>query len=422
MRNKWLTSWGQNHWQNSLNDTELDQFKCVFQPNISDNLADSILENLELEPFNRVGISNEMIIDAFKLFYSKDKTVALKPNMYWFHHFLSKCDNHILSLVTNGNTGFSFIAANAVVDVLRQYLSKENPDTDDMNSCISNGTIDDNGDMKTLQAAAKRAFTKAKNDINKIKQSAKKLGCSKDFGKDLETAKIIADPKLLNVLNVNGNQLAKFAQIVIDKAVSYNTGKRYTVEESIFESEDIEEIANMENFAHIGLLHDLSVIENKYSMNFDVFIDDSGSMGSSHTLGGKRIELRVMARMIAFKMYQLGLVKDIWLFSAYDELFKIDIGELFSSRIDGGTDISQCIKQANKSGRPCLIITDGSDSLEDTLRYNPDVYMLCLEMSWLNYTFKEYADNGQILFYDEYDGFRMGKFNEDKYQGDIRPE
>ena len=69
-----------------------------------------------------------MIIDTFKLFYSKDKTVALKPKMYWFHHFLSKCDNHILSLVTNGNTGFSFIAANAVIDVLRRYLNKENPE------------------------------------------------------------------------------------------------------------------------------------------------------------------------------------------------------------------------------------------------------------------------------------------------------
>ena len=398
MRNKWLTPWGQQRWQDSLDEIQLDQFKCIFQPNISDHLADSILENLELEAFNRVGVSNEMIIDAFKLFYSKDKTVALKPNMYWFHHFLSKCDNHILSLVTNGNTGFSFIAANAIAEVLRQYF------------------------MKTLQAAAKRAFTKAKNDINKIKQSAKKLGCSKDFGKDLETAKIIADPKLLNVLNVNGNQLAKFAQVVIDKAVSYNTGKRYTVEESIFESEDIEEISNMESFAHIGLLHDLSVIENKYSMNFDVFIDDSGSMGSNYTLGGKRVELRVMARMIAFKMHQLGLIKDVWLFSAYNELFKIDISELFSSRIDGGTDISQCIKQANKSGRPCLIITDGSDNLEDNLRYNPDVYMLCLDMSWLNHSFKEYADNGQILFYDEYKGFSMGKFYADAYKGDIRPE
>ena len=408
MRKKWLTSWGQRNWQDDMAEIELDQFKCIFQPSIPEHLSDAILENLELSQFNRVGITNEMIIDTFKLFYSKDKIVALKPHMYWFHHFLSKCDNHILSLVTNGNTGFSFIAANAVIDVLRKYLNKEKPDKDVMNTAIENGEIDDNDNMKTLQAAAKRAFNKAKNDIDKMKKSAKELGCSKDFGKDLETAKILSDPKLLNTLNVSGNQLAKFAKIVIDKAVSYNTGKKYTVEESIFESEDLEEIANMENFMHVGLLQDLSVIENKYSMNFDVFIDDSGSMGGNYNLNGKRIELRVMARMIAFKMYQLGLLKDIWLFSSYDELFQIDIGELFSTRIDGGTDISQCIQQANKSGRPCLIITDGNDTLDDKIRYNPNVYMLCLEMCNLHNSWKDYGNNGQILFYDEYNGFRVG--------------
>ena len=97
--------------------------------------------------------------------------------------------------------------------------------------------------------------------------------------------------------------------------------------------------------AHLKTINTKLKIFNKDYSNFDVFIDDSGSMGSNYTLGGKRIELRVMARMIAFKMHQLGLIKDVWLFSAYNELFKIDISELFSSRIDGGTDISQCIKQ-----------------------------------------------------------------------------
>jgi hypothetical protein len=107
---------------------------------------------------------------------------------------------------------------------------------------------------------------------------------------------------------LNGEALAKFVKFVINKAVSYSTGKRYTVEESIFDADDIEDISNIENLSHFALLNDLSVMENRYIMNFDIFIDDSGSMGCHYNLNGKRIELRHLARMIAFKMHAMKMV------------------------------------------------------------------------------------------------------------------
>jgi len=386
---------------------DYDQNKCIFQPKLQEYLSETILDVFQTNELENVGITKEMVLDAFKLFYYKDKEVTVSPKMYWFHYYLNKCDNHILNMVTSDSPGFSYIASNAVVETLYKFLAKNNPSLDELNEAIKNGG---SPDLDSLSKAAKSGINRAKRDIQKTQDAANKFGCSKDFGKDLDSAKILCDDKLLNSVSLNGEALAKFVQFVIDKAVSYSTGKRYTVEESIFDTDDIEDISNIENFSHFALLNDLSVMENKYIMNFDIFIDDSGSMGSKYDLNGKRIELRNLARMIAFKMHAMKMVKDIWLFSSREELFKIDISELFTSKIDGGTDISQCIRESNKSGRPCLIITDGNDHLDEKLKYNDKAYMLALEVGGLDKSWKQYANNKQILFYDSHSGFKEGVY------------
>lgn len=395
-----------------------DQNKCIFQPKLQEYLGDTILENFQIGELQNAGITKEMVLDAFKLFYYKDKEVAVSPKMYWLHHYLSKCDNHILNMVTSGNAGFSYIASNAVVETLYRFLQKENPDLDELNEGIQNGG---SPNLDKLSQAAKTGINRAKRDIQKTQDAANQFGCSKDFGKDLQSAQMLCDTKLLNSISLNGAALAKFVKFVIDKAVSYSTGKRYTVEESIFDADDIEDISNIEHFSHFALLNDLSVMENKYIMNFDIFIDDSGSMGCKYDLEGKRIELRNLARMIAFKMHAMKMVKDIWLFSSRDELFKIDISELFTSKIDGGTDISQCIRESNKSGRPCLIITDGNDYLDEKLKYNDKAYMLALEVGGLDKSWKQYANNKQILFYDSHSGFKEGVYTNDGDWRSIQP-
>ena len=396
--------------------SDYDQNKCIFQPKLQEYLAETILDVFPTKELANGRITKEMILDAFKLFYYKDKEVIISPKMYWFHYYLNKCDNHILNMVTSDSPGFSYIAANAVIETLYKFLKKDNPDLDELNECIKNGESPD-----SLLKAAKSGFNRAKKDIQKTQDAANQFGCGKDFGKDLQSAQILCDTKLLNSVAINGEALSKFVKFVIDKAVSYSTGKRYTVEESIFDSDDIEDISNIECLSHFALLNDLSVMENRYIMNFDIFIDDSGSMGCHYNLSGKRIELRHLARMIAFKMHAMKMVKDIWLFASRNELFKIDVSELFSSKIDGGTDISQCIAESNKSGRPCLIITDGNDYLDQDLTYNDKAYMLALEVGGLDKSWKQYADNKQILFYDSYGGFKQGVYASEGSWQSIRP-
>ena len=347
-----------------------------------------------------------MILDAFKNFYNKEKEAVVKPSMYWFHHFLRKCDNHILSMVTQGNAGYSHIASTAIMWALYNYLRKE----DQNHTEGENQKIQDGEGSEGLDKCAKNAINRAKKAIQDLQETAANFGCSKSFGKELEQAQILNDPTLLRKININSGELSKVVNFIIDKAVTSVSGKRYTVEESIFESEDIEDIANIENFSHVALLDDLSVKDNKYLLNFDLFIDDSGSMGCYTSLGGKRVELRTIARMVAFQMYASKLVKDTWLFASRNELFKIPPEEIFSAKIDGGTDISQCLRQSAKTGRPCLILTDGNDYLDKDLKYNPKAYIVAISMDRLSGDFVPYAKNKQVLFYNaDHGGFKIGQ-------------
>lgn len=404
MKNKYY-GYNSKYYDDKFEFNTADQRKCIIHPNLDSFTANSILADYELDNFNAVGITQEMILDGFKNFYNENKEVVVKPSMYWFHHFLRKCDNHILSMITNNNPGYSHIASTAMMNALYSYLRKQDPNhTEEENEKIQDGE----GSEK-LDRLAKTAINRAKKAIQDLQDTAANFGCSKSFGKQLEESKILNDPILLKQISINTSELSRVVNFIIDKAVTNVGGKRYTVEESIFESEDIEDIANIENFAHIALLDDLSVKENKYILNFDLFIDDSGSMGCRTNLGGKRVELRTIARMVAFQMYASKLVKDTWIFACRGELFKIPPEEIFTAKIDGGTDISQCFRQSAKTGRPCLILTDGNDNLDDDLKYNPKAYVVAIDVRGLSKDFIPYAKNNQILFYDTRQGFQGSK-------------
>ena len=73
MRSRHLTYWGQRNFEEQENLVNIDQFKCIFQPNISDNLAEAIMNNIEFSKFHQVGITPDMIIDAFKLFLEEQE-------------------------------------------------------------------------------------------------------------------------------------------------------------------------------------------------------------------------------------------------------------------------------------------------------------------------------------------------------------
>ena len=119
------------------------QDRCIIKPDIDYGLArvleSSYTHNIgHYSGFKRgiTGIRGTDLctgtaaaLDCFKMWYNEKSTVNVDPNMYWFHDFITRLDNHLLKLVTKGRFANSYLASSIVIQQLGKYFDK-NYDSD----------------------------------------------------------------------------------------------------------------------------------------------------------------------------------------------------------------------------------------------------------------------------------------------------
>jgi hypothetical protein len=350
------------------------------------------------------GGASSIIMDAFSHWHKKDKKYEITPDKYWWHHLLSKVDNHLLQYATNDKAGYSYLAASKTMGILDKLYKKHGDDLkqklNQMNEDIQNGNEPfDKEFEKDMNSAANTAKNQIKKDIEKADKTGMQAGKGNTKA-DLDMMDLMMDPRLQKLVSVKGSNIRDFLKVTIDKATECVGGKATIIEESIFDSEDIEDLINIENFAHVALFDDLVTKTRKYTTSFDVYIDDSGSMESYADMGDySRVTYRNLARMVAFKLEQMNILRDCYLFSNQGNMPKIDKKHLFSAEIGGGTDIAQCIQNSKKVNRPAIIITDGWDNINMEEDYHKDCFILCVGMDSMSKSFERFAKNKQIMFY-----------------------
>jgi hypothetical protein len=370
-----------------------------------------------------------LLVDGFNHWYADNKQYNINPDKYWWHHLLSKVDNHLLQYATNNKAGYSFIASKHIVSLLerlyREYGDNMEEHMDKLNEECGNGegqgdfssdSSVNSEDYKAFKESVEKGTTKAYNKIKKDLSDTAKQGGDQMNGSGagaLESAELFSSPEIKRLGEINKGTLKNFFKTTIDKATSNAVGKQSLIEESFFDSEDIEEIVNIENFAHIAMFEDLVTKASRYNISFDIYIDDSGSMSSTFYIDGKSMSYRNLAHLVAYRLNQLKLLRDCYLFGSTRQLIKIPITELFSFKYGGGTDIDQCLQNAKAVNRPCIVITDGSDALNEK-NYFKDAFLLTLEVPYLNNTFEPYVKQGQVL------GYSGGKLS--KYSINNKPE
>ena len=352
------------------------------------------------------GGASSIIMDAFSHWHKKDKKYEITPDKYWWHHLLSKVDNHLLQYATNDKAGYSYLAAAKTMGILDKLYKKHGDDLKDklqqMNDDIQNGNDPSDKDFeKDMNSAANTAKNQIKKDIEKADKTGMDAGKGNTKA-DLDMMDLMMDSRLQKLVNVKGSNIKDFLKVTIDKATECVGGKATIIEESIFDAEDIEDLVNIENFAHVALFDDLVTKTRKYTTSFDVYIDDSGSMESYANVGdgySGNVTYRNLARMVAFKLEQMNILRDCYLFSNQGNMPKIDKKHLFAAHIGGGTDIAQCIQSSKKINRPAIIITDGWDNINMEEDYHKDCFILCVGMDSMSKSFKRFAKNKQIMFY-----------------------
>lgn len=375
---------------------------------VSSKVYNKLYEKSKAKSFlNKQGASS-LVLDAFNHWNCKTKDYKITPDKYWWHNLLTKVDNHLLQYATNGKAGYSYMAAQHTMGVIDKLYAKYGDDLDKhldkLNDGIKNGDVEGDKEFKkSFESAINSAKNKIKKDLDNMENSGNEAGKGNDEAA-IDTVDLLTDPRLAKLLTIKESNIRDFLRTTIDKATESVTGKSYIEEESLFDSEDIEDLINIENFAHVALFEDLTTRIKKYSISFDIYIDDSGSMDSTIFMGDTRVCIRNLSRLLAFKLKELDILRDCYLFSHSDTLTKINNNDLFSAHIGGGTDIEQCITNAKLTKRPAIIITDGWDRIDPETDYHADKFFLVLGEREMPSCFKKFAVNKQLMF------FTGGKF------------
>jgi vacuolar-type H+-ATPase subunit H len=230
-------------------------------------------------------------------------------------------------------------------------------------------SLEDLIDNALSNAEQKIENAKSKAD-NKIKNLKDQLG--EEAMKDLQQN----NPEFLEEIDelkdrlarvsVNKESIRKVMTKILNESMNYFSSKFSTVEESLFECEECEDLFGLEFLHPIFKNAEIMNVGNetrKYKGKIDLYLDCSGSMDSHHNFEGTKLRMIDLVKGIAMILYRMNMIENLYFFD--HGLYKInDVNEIsiLSFSQSGGTDFDNVINQIKKHGNNSVIITDGYDS------------------------------------------------------------
>ena len=215
---------------------------------------------------------------------------------------------------------------------------------------------------KSLDEAMKNAEKTMKDLEDKLgKEALKDLADNDaDFLDNIEKIK-----DALGRVSINKESIKQVLVKILNESQNYFSQNFHTVEESIFETEEFDDLFGLEFLHPIFRKCELDSAGNAtriYTGKIDLYLDCSGSMGSRETFEGTNIRMIDLVKGIAMVLFRMGMIDKLYFFdgSMY-EIEKINEFTILGFNKSGGTDFDNVIAQCQKNGRNSVIITDGED-------------------------------------------------------------
>ena len=251
---------------------------------------------------------------------------------------------------------------------------------------------------------------KAKKDADqKIKELEQQIGKeamkdlsnnSPDFLDEIEKLK-----QTLKNVSFNKNSIKKVLEKILNESMNYFSTKFKRVEESLFDCEECEDLFGLEFLHPIFKNAEIMSVGNEtriYKGKMDLYLDCSGSMGSSANFEGTSISMKNLVKGIAIMLYRMGMVENLYFFDT--NIYKIEnINEIsiLSFYRSGGTDFNKVVKEIRANGNNSVVITDGYDSCHD---YTKQAFWIGVGgttfQSYGNDAFQTYRSTGQCVAYN----------------------
>lgn len=322
-------------------------------------------------------IPKYLTYDLYSLFNNSIQDVEFaksNPENKWQFDIMQKFNDYLLRTITEKNSLNSFITVNEFVKMLSKLVEKEKQkpenqgksDEECLKQVCKNGLNGNGGQQKAFN----NALDQAKKNIEDKQEQLKNAGGLqasktdnpfefKDIGAMLDFASMVKHMPLNH----------KFVANFVNKSLKFSSGyfsnsyKQY--EESILDSDTVDTIENYEDLLPIYRnmnIEDLMTTYRKYNMAFDIFIDNSGSMESHYQFDGKSITGFDLCKIMALKLHNMNVVKDVYLFN--DTYKKVtDLRGIFKLGTQGGTQIDRVVNYVNETGRPAVVLTDMCDTI-----------------------------------------------------------
>lgn len=366
-------------------------------------------------------LPQHMINDVYSMYVNEDiKRRPSNPNSDIKHMVLDRVYNSLTKIVTKDSPLFSEILTRELAlymqDIEREIKEEEEKKNgggsgegagedseEDKSSPFDiggedgedNGESDDPSGLKAGDGHDMKGHGEWIDKVNEIlDRNDKKL--EQSFNKADEIIKDLEEklgPKALSELaNENTDFLDKIESIkgalervsfsresikevlvkILNESQNYFSSKYTNVEESLFESEQFEDLYGLE-FLHpifrMASIMDVGNMTRVYRGKMDLYLDCSGSMGATENFEGQNIRMSDLVKGIAMVMFRLDMIDKLYFFDGgLYEIKNINEFTILGFNKSGGTDFNQVVDQVAANGRNSVVITDGEDTVKKYIK------------------------------------------------------
>jgi hypothetical protein len=232
--------------------------------------------------------------------------------------------------------------------------------------------------IKNSQNTLDKAMKNAEKEIKEIedllgKEASKELSnADSNFLEDFNRLKA-----LLKKVTFNKESIKTVLMKILNKSQNYFSKNAITVEESIFDADELEELFGLEYlhpiFRNAGIL-DIGNEGKIYTGKIDLYLDCSGSMSSTANFGGTNIKMSELVKGIAIILYRMGMIDKLYFFdTSIYEIKNINEFTILSFDRSGGTNFDRVVEQTLANKRNSVVITDGEDGVN---KYAKNVFWI----------------------------------------------
>jgi hypothetical protein len=221
-----------------------------------------------------------------------------------------------------------------------------------------------------------------------------------------ESAKNLRDELAKIRMNMSG--LKSTIKNLLDKSIAFFSAKEKVTFDQFLDNPMIDEIQEY-MYLHPKLrkvcVDDLLVKEIERKGKIDVYVDVSGSMGSSAEIKGlsknERISRLTFAKSLVIKLKEMDMLNDVYSFQNRVSKEGNTVSDIVFIDGNGGTCLNNVVKKIEENGTNALIITDAEDRCQ---MYSDKAFFIGVAgsdfRSFEDNVVAEYSRRNQIVIFD----------------------